>query len=183
MQYILININFIIYNAAMSDTANSQYLHTLYFDHSSWLHGWLWRRLECRDTAADITQDTFVRLLRQDVEKDSLREPRAFLTQVARGLVINHWRRCDIERACLEALAHLPASEAPSPESCQLVMESLYQIDSALQALPDPVRCAFLMAQLEGIKYKDIAQRLEVAEITVKRYIKRALVHCMMVLD
>ena len=35
----------------------------LYHDHRGWLRGWLYKRLECAELAADLAQDTFVRLL------------------------------------------------------------------------------------------------------------------------
>ncbi|SDI93890.1 Sigma-70, region 4 [Pseudomonas delhiensis] len=35
----------------------------LYAGHHHWLLGWLYRRLECHQQAADLAQDTFVRLL------------------------------------------------------------------------------------------------------------------------
>ena len=50
------------------------------------------RRILTIDNAADLAQDTFVRLL-QRREQLQLNAPRAFLRTVARGLVIDHWRR------------------------------------------------------------------------------------------
>ncbi|MET0125075.1 MAG: sigma factor, partial [Pseudomonas caspiana] len=40
-----------------------QRVDTLYRDHHGWLHGWLRKRLGDREQAADIAQDTFLRLL------------------------------------------------------------------------------------------------------------------------
>jgi len=42
--------------------ANAQ-LHHLYQDHHGWLQGWLRKRLGDREHAADVAQDTFLRLL------------------------------------------------------------------------------------------------------------------------
>ncbi|WP_033388268.1 sigma factor, partial [Pseudomonas psychrophila] len=35
----------------------------LYLDHHSWLTGWLRSKLGCPQSAADLAQDTFMRLL------------------------------------------------------------------------------------------------------------------------
>ena len=35
----------------------------LYNDHHHWLTGWLRRKLGCPDNAADLAQDTFIRVL------------------------------------------------------------------------------------------------------------------------
>ena len=85
----------------------------LYSEHHGWLLAWLRRKLGCRQNAADLAQDTFVRLL-QRTERLELKAPRAFLRTIARGLVIDHWRREEIERAYLETIPHLPEAETPS---------------------------------------------------------------------
>ena len=152
----------------------------LYLDHHGWLLGWLGRRLDCRETAADLAQDTFLRLIRrQGCCPQAMREPRAFLTTVAHGLVVSHWRRRDIERAYLEALASRPFPVAISPEDQELVLESLYQVDAMLSRLPEKVRRAFLMAQLDGLTYRRIGEVLGVSERMVKKYMAQAMYHCL----
>lgn len=166
-----------------ADLSHSKDIHGLYSDHQRWLRGWLRSRLGCSETAADLTQDTFLRVLLRERDCVRIREPRAYLTHIARALVINHWRRRDIEQAYLQALAQLPEPETPSPEHQQLILETLYEIETALDRLPLDVKQAFLLAQMEGIKYRVIAARLAVSEITVKRYIKRALVQCLLAVE
>ena len=74
-------------------------LHQLYNDHHGWLRGWLRKRLNCSETAADLAQDTFVRVMQRHSEGVFVQKPRAYLSHIAQGLVINHWRRRDIQRA------------------------------------------------------------------------------------
>jgi RNA polymerase sigma-70 factor (ECF subfamily) len=150
----------------------------LYRDHRSWLQRWLGGRVGCRETAADLTQDTFARLL-QDRDLGGLREPRAFLTTVARGLAANWFRRQSLERAYLEQLASLPEAVVPSLEDQALVCEALQQIDAMLDELPTAARQVFLLAQFDGLRYDAIAERLGLSLSTVKRHMKRALVGCL----
>lgn len=154
-------------------------LGSLYRDHRSWLQGWLSGRVGCRETAADLTQDTFVRLA-ADRDLQALREPRAFLTTVARGLAANWFRRQSLERAYLEQLASLPEPVLPSLEDQALVREALLQIDAMLDTLPRVARQVFLLAQFEGLKQDAIAVRLGLSLSTVKRHFKRALVQCLL---
>jgi RNA polymerase sigma-70 factor (ECF subfamily) len=106
------------------------------------------------------------------------REPRAFLTTVAQRVLANHYRRQQLERAYLEALAQAPQSAALSPEERALLLEALDEIDRMLDGLPAPVRRAFLMAQLDGMKQADIARALGLSLTTVKRYLVQAGMHC-----
>lgn len=161
-------------------------LHTavseLYQHHHGWLQGWLRRRLGCHEQAADLAQDTFTRLLGSRRVLDA-REPRAYLTTVAKGLMINWFQRQSLERAYLEALANLPEELAPSPEQRYLVLETLHEVDALLARLPEPVRHAFLLAQIEGLKYEAIAGRLGVSLGSVKRYMQQAFRHCLELME
>lgn len=152
-------------------------LATLYRGHHGWLIGWLRQRLACPQQAADLAQDTFVRLLVQR-EVPAPREPRAFLATVARGLLIDHYRRASLERAYLEALAQLPEPEVPSPESQALVIETLVAIDRLLDGLKPVVREAFLLSQLDGLTYPQIAERLGRSVSSIQQYMTQAFTHC-----
>ena len=152
----------------------------LYLDHHEWLRSWLRRRLGCSHQAADLAHDTFVRLLsrREALALEELREPRAYLTTVAKGLVSNHYRRQKLELAWAEALASMPEPLAPAPEVRAMLLETLIEIDRLLGTLPGPVREAFLLSQLDGLPQAEIAARLGVSVPSVKRYVARALALC-----
>lgn len=155
-------------------------LHKLYTEHHGWLQSWLRGKTGCSQRAADLAQDTFLRVLLARARGAAvyLDQPRAYLTTIARGLVIDHWRRQQLEQAWLEAVAQLPEAEAPSPETHLLMLESLMRIDRLLDRLKPKVRQAFIWAQLEGLTCPQIAQRLEVSLATVERYLATALRAC-----
>lgn len=153
-------------------------VHTLYSEHHRWLFDRLVRKLRCRLDAADLTHDTFVRVLSHPPM--ALREERAFLTTVAHGLMVNHLRRRDLERICLDAIALLPEALAPSPEERALLLETLASIDALLDGLPTRVRQAFLLWQLDELSHAEIAQRLRVSVSSVRQYIHKATVHCLL---
>ena len=159
-------------------------LSQLYGQHHPWLLRWLRGKLSCTDHAADLAQDTFVKLLATPGEPAfNLREPRAYLTTVARRLLIDHYRRQSLEQAWLATLAQLPAPTAPSAEERLLILETLHQIDAMLDGLGVKVRTAFLLSQLEGMAYADIAARLQVSERTVKRYMAQGFELCLTLME
>lgn len=156
----------------------------IYSDHHSWLLGWLRRKLNCADHAADLAQDTFVRLLTLPAEKSSvnLREPRAYLTTVAQRLVIDHYRRQSLEQAWLDTLALMPEALTPAPEERLIILQTLHKVDLMLDGLPQRVRSTFLLSQLEGLGYAAIAARLNISERTVKRYMAQAFEQCILLI-
>ena len=152
-------------------------VHALYSDHHGWLHNWLRSRLGNAADAADLAQDTFVRVLLKP-ERIELHTPRAFLRVIARGLVIDHWRREELERAYLDAIAHLPEAQVPSTEAQQSILQLLENIARLLDGLKPRVRSAFLLAQCEGLPHARIAEQLGVSVRSVERYVAEALFHC-----
>ena len=166
----------------LSATSPPSDFQSLYREHHSWLLRWLKRRLHDAGLAGDLAQDTFIKVL---VARGSagIMQPRPFLATIASRLLANHCRRVELERAYLDALAHLPAPQVPSPEMRFMVLETLHEIDAMLDALPPPVKRAFLLSQISGLKYDDIAEQLGVSLITVKRYMKQAFVQCLLLVE
>jgi RNA polymerase sigma-70 factor (ECF subfamily) len=150
---------------------------SLYSNHHGWLQGWLRRKLGCPHNAADLAQDTFVRVLGKK-EPVAAAEPRAYLATIANGLVVDFHRRRALERAYLETLAALPEPQSPSLEERAIVLEALTAIDAMLDGMKPAIRQAFILSQLEGLTYAQIAQRLQVTVRTVNNYMLKALEHC-----
>ncbi|MFJ3461492.1 sigma-70 family RNA polymerase sigma factor [Achromobacter spanius] len=164
------------------DPAATDDLTGLYVEHSTWLQGWLRRRVGDTFAAADLTQDTFLSLLDRKTAASEIRKPRPFLATIAGRLLAHRHRRQLLETAYLEALACLPEEVAPSPEMRLMAVESLQQIDRVLDGLPVKVREAFLLAHLFELSYAEIAERLGASTSSVKQYLTRANRECMFAL-
>lgn len=155
----------------------------LYSNHHGWLHDWLRRKMGNAGDAADLAHDTFLRVLTRNdrtgiCDQPAVRAPRAYLGTIARGLMADFFRRKEVERAYLEALAALPDMHQPSPETRAIVLEALVAIDAMLDGLKPPVRQAFLLSQLDGLTYDQIAAELGVTRRTVGNYMCKAIEHC-----
>lgn len=163
----------------MPPSIESTDLAMLYKDHSPWLRTWLKGKTGCSQEAADLAQDTFIKLLsRQHNLMQGIHRPRAFLSTIARGLLIDHWRRRDLERAWLDALAVLPEVEVPSPEVSFALLETLIALDRLLDTFKPPVRQAFLLTRLDGMTCPEVARQMNLSLATVERYIASVLQRC-----
>ncbi|MBO0491791.1 sigma-70 family RNA polymerase sigma factor [Pseudomonas sp. Marseille-Q1929] len=151
--------------------------HLLYAENHHWLQGWLRRRLDCQADAADLTHDTFLRTLKSP-HLGHINEPRAFLCLIAKRVLCTFWRRHELERAYMDALASLPGEFIPSEEEFALLREALETIDAMLDGLPARIRHAFLLNRLEGLTHRQIAAQLDVSLATVERWIKQAITQC-----
>jgi RNA polymerase sigma-70 factor (ECF subfamily) len=155
---------------------DSRSVGALYQAHRGWLLAWLRRGVACPQRAEDLSQDVFVRLLGRRLT--DLREPRALLSTIARGLLIDHFRRSALERVYLDELAQLPEAEQPDVELQMMALEQLQEIDRLLGRLSPKARAAFLYNRLDGLGHAEIADRLGVSVPRVRQYLAQGLRQC-----
>jgi len=152
----------------------------LYQEHHGWVRSLLRRKLGNASDAAELAHDVFVRLLAQPREFPSDAHARAWLGSVSRNVCVDFWRRRRVEQAWLETLASRPDACMPSEEHQAMVLEALGQVQAMLEKLPPAVAEAFVLAQLHGLGYRAIAERMGVSERTVTSYMAKAMFQCML---
>lgn len=157
-----------------------QDVHLLYARHHAWLRAWLRHKLGCSHNAADVAHDTFLRIVASRDALLGIQEPRAYLTTVAKRLLVDRARRRVLEDAYLAELAVLAETlgSYPSPEEIALAVEALDQIGAALARVSAPARAAFLLHYLDGQTHAAIAVQLEVSTRMVQKYLVQALLQC-----
>ncbi|MFP1773260.1 sigma-70 family RNA polymerase sigma factor [Lonsdalea quercina] len=152
----------------------------LYQQHHGWLQSLLRKRLGNLCDAADLAQEVFLQLLMKPREFNSHHGTRAYLSVMAQGMCVDLWRRKALEQAWLESLQHHATDASLSAEQHSIVLETLFQVDSMLRHLPEKTRSAFVMSQIQGKTYAQIASVLHVSERMVKKYMAQAMLHCIL---
>jgi RNA polymerase sigma factor (sigma-70 family) len=137
-------------------------------------------RLRNPSDVSDLAQEVFMRLLRVPHHED-IRSPEAYLFTVASHVIHQHQQKQAAIAAPLEwieALAESTANASDEPPAKVELYQRLDRFERALDELPPRIAMAFLMHRLGGHSIEHIANELKVAQITVKKYLARALVHC-----
>ena len=135
------------------------------------------------ETAADITQDAFERVLTLGPEDGAaVHNPRAYLHQVSRNLSINHQRR---ERLVSmveldDAVSEQIADPAPNAERIVYDRQMLRLTAAALSELPERTRIAFEMHRLGDHTLAEVAQRIGVSTTRTWGLIRDAYRHLVM---
>jgi RNA polymerase sigma factor (sigma-70 family) len=139
--------------------------------------------------AEDILQESLYELVLAHRMMQPVEQAGAWLVRVARNRIIDRFRRRGAREHRLEqragdsdaadgALADLlPAADA-GPEAAAMRALLLAEIETALARLPPEQREVFIAQELEGISFRELAQRLGVSINTLlsrKRYAVRFL--------
>ena len=129
------------------------------------------------DEAEDLTQDIFLKLFKSLDTFDRRANFQTWLISVSRNLCIDHYRSVRKERESIDrgvdtdTLA--PASPGAGPIEALEQRDRVSLLRNALAALPDSLRTAVVMRDIQELSYQDIATRLHLPEGTVKSRINR----------
>lgn len=139
------------------------------------LQGFLRKHGASHDLAADITQETYLRILNVQPLAKPLNES-AYLTRIARNISIDWHRRqrfLDIVPNGEPVLPYI-ADETPSAERAVISRQELRILQKALDELPPDIRRVFFARQ-EGLTFAEIGARYGLSQHTVFSQMTRIL--------
>ncbi len=144
--------------------------------HAGELRSFLYRHLRNNETAADLAQETYLRMLRQPPRKPVL-NLRSFIFRVAHNLAIDHARSRGTRDQHDQGMAYLYEVTGESPELFDVVasQRELESLGEALQRLPAQCQQIFLLCRLQGLPHKEVAGQLGVSVSTVEKQLATAL--------
>ena len=135
----------------------------LYRDHFAGLYGHLRYLTGDPQVAEELLQETFVQALPRIDHFDGRSSFGTWLHGVAINIVRNHWRA---NRSTAKALGHLEVVErvrprrGEDPEAPLARKQRVTALYAALATLPDPLRLAFVLRDLQGMSPEAAAERL-----------------------
>ncbi|MDE8652899.1 RNA polymerase sigma factor [Novosphingobium album (ex Liu et al. 2023)] len=124
----------------------------------------------------DLIQETYAVLATRE-SVDDIRNPRTYIYQIAKSLVLQGLRRSKVVR--IEAVSDIEKfdvqSETLSPERHAMGRDELKRVADAIRAMPPQTRRAFTLRRVEGLSQREIAAAMGLAESTVEKHIARAI--------
>jgi len=129
------------------------------------------------DEAEDLTQDIFFKIFKSLDTFDRRANFQTWLISISRNLCIDHYRSVRKERETLDrevdAADLAPATAQPGPVAALEQRDRVALLKRAMSALPESLRTAVLMRDIQELSYQEIADRLRLPEGTVKSRINR----------
>jgi RNA polymerase sigma-70 factor (ECF subfamily) len=162
--------------------------------HLDSLFGVALRMTRNRASAEDLVQDTLVRAYRFWHRFEPGTSIRAWLFTILRNTFVNSYHRGNRRREQTEHLTHQArtldeagaaglASAPPSPEQAVAAKNIAEAVHSALEEVPEDFRLAVLLADIEGLSYKEIAAVMECPVGTVMSRLYRGRRHLKKILE
>lgn len=144
----------------------------IFNNHFDEVRNYIYYRSGNTELATDIAQDTFVKLWeKQFIITDG--KIKGLLFKIAGDLFISSYRKQ--KTAMNFSLNMKPQDSDITPEEQLQFKELQASYNNALASLPDKQRVVFLMSRMEELKYREIAERLEISVKAVEKRMKNAL--------
>jgi RNA polymerase sigma-70 factor (ECF subfamily) len=164
-------------------TAHAETLGHFFLETRDELIGFFYRRLRCFDTARDLAQETYLRLLCCE-RRAPAQNRRALTFFIAGNLAVDHVRKeavrgrhAHVGDEADELMASVPC-HTPDAERRASAWQDLERISAALDELPEENRSVFYLSAIEGLTYAQIGECLGISERAVAKRIANTLKHC-----
>jgi RNA polymerase sigma-70 factor (ECF subfamily) len=129
------------------------------------------------DAAEDLAQDVFLKIFKSLDTFDRRANFQTWLISVSRNLCIDHYRSVRKERETIDRDVDpnelTPASKDIGPIAALEQRDRVVLLRQALAELPDTLKTAVLMRDIQEMSYQEIADALHLPEGTVKSRINR----------
>jgi len=153
------------------------------------LYGYLRRYLGDSDLAEDVFQNTFVQLYIKSGQYEIGRPVRPWLYTIATHQAIDALRRNGRHQALsldqnqkemddgeVRSLLELLETRGPGPVDLAEAEERRQRVRASVESLPDFMKQVVILAYYQGLKYREIAEIMEIPVGTVKSRLHAALV-------
>jgi len=137
------------------------------------IYRFIFLKVNSKEIAEDLTAETFLKCWEAFKEKE-IENPQAFLYQIARNLIVDHYRQK--EKLQTVSLENNPLSDPRQDlqETSHLNLE-MERVRTALSNLKDEYQDVLIWYYLEGIPVRKIAKMLDKTESATRVLIHRAL--------
>lgn len=141
------------------------------------------RILPDEDDVADIVQETFIAFWEARGRLGKVNSVKAYLFVIARNLAFQRFRvrlkQTDVENKLVDYYAKADESTLIAINTKELAD----LIDAEVDKLPERMREVFTLSRKEHLSYKEIAERLQISDQTVKKQINKSLKYLRLKID
>ena len=164
------------------DVMNSEkYVAGLYSDYSSYVKDYIRRKVGSVETAEDLTQETFIRVLRVK-SRDDIGNMQSYLFKIASNITVDYFRANsrNVLSSVKAAVGEIEetADDSIMIEDRAIMKDQLRKIEKSLEDMTDLCQKIFRLSRFSGFKNAEIADRLGVCLSTVEKNITKATKHC-----
>ncbi len=133
------------------------------------------RLLQNEEEAEDVVQDIFVMLWSKGAELELKVSLSSFLYASVRNRILKHFEKSKVRGNYLRSLEHFIDNGECITDHLVREHQLAARIEQEVSLLPAKMREVFELRRKANLSYKDIAEKLDISEKTVKKQVSNAL--------
>jgi len=155
------------------DLCKEKVFQKFYRKHSRDLYNFMYYKSGNSDIASDLVQEAFIKIF-ENCSMISFSKARSYLFTTASNLFLNAVKH---EKVKLRYNKSNPENERDpyNPDFLLQEKEYMLRLENAIANLTDGQREVFLLNRIDGKKYREIAEMLDISEKTVEKRMSGAL--------
>lgn len=154
---------------------NEYAFHEIYERYKGVLHLHAYRKLGDFDAAQDVIQELFEILWLKREDFPETTNLSGYLYNSVRNRIFNIFAHEKVKSCYISSFLRFNSEFSNITDEKIRERELAKQIEAEIDALPERMREVFLMSRKEYLSHKEIAEKLDISEFTVKNHIKKAL--------
>lgn len=144
----------------------------MFDQHFDAIRRYIYYRSGDKELATDVAQEAFMKLWEKQVSFDPKNNV-GLVYKMASDLFVSRYRHQQVEWEYLKKVELDVEDESPADRMEFAELKNRYE--EALGALSEKQRLVFLMSRLDGLKYQEIAERLDVSVKAIEKHMSAAL--------
>ena len=140
-------------------------LHSLYFHR---LYAFILPMVRVKESAEEIASDVFVDIWEKRHLLTSVLRPEAYLFVCARNKALRYLQRPSIPWESFDEVEDMECILERGPHEMLISSEMLRYINDAIRALPPKCRLIFRLVKENDLRYREVAELLNISEKTVE---------------
>lgn len=131
--------------------------------------------------AQELVSDVFIKLWQIRGQLGTIDNLKPYLFSITKNVSLSHLARASknisiqLDDIQLDEMGVESAIDFKSPEDLYISKETVRNVIQAIRALPPQCQIIFSLVKVEGLKYKEVANLLDISVFTVRNQIAIAL--------
>lgn len=128
-----------------------------------------------KELSEEIVADVFANIWLKRKNITISTSLKAFLFKSTKNMTISYMRKKKNDILPLDEVLAFQANPNPEPDKDLIYQESVHSVECLLEKIPNKSRTVFKMHRIDNLKYREIAEVLEISQKTVEKHMGKAL--------
>lgn len=147
----------------------------LYNSNKNKVYGYALQILQSESLAEEIVQETFIKLWIKRENLQRIDNFGGFLRTIVRNDTLNALKKIALQHKNYTLIRQEKTEEDSATENSIQYRETKRLLESAIEKLPNQQKLVYNLCHVEGLKQKDVANRLNISPLTVKVHLREAI--------